>query len=109
MYIDHNGVDDKNLSAMREDGILNPFFAAQNKRELYWIKDADIAPFLNNDAIGTLTQYISQGVRAAEYTRAFGEGGQKLKDWMAREGDVQMIDKEARLCSTRKTAKWRRS
>jgi hypothetical protein len=93
-YIDNNGVDDNKLSAMREDGILNPFFAAQNKRELYWIKDADIAPFLNNDAVGTLTQYISQGVRAAEYTRAFGKGGIELKDAMAREGDVQMVDKD---------------
>ena len=94
MYIDHNGVDDNKLSAMREDGILNPFFAAQNKRELYWIKDADIAPFLNTDAVGTLTQYISQGVRAAEYARAFGQGGADLKDMMAREGDVQTVDKD---------------
>lgn len=92
LYVDHGGVDDGKLAAMREDGVLNPFFASQNTRELHWIRAEDIQPFLSTDPVSTLSRYFSQGVRAVEYTRAFGPGGADLKDAMAREGDIRLTE-----------------
>ena len=93
-YVDHGGVEESKLSVMREDGVLNPFFASQNERSLHWIRAEDIGPFLSKDLVSTMTRYFAQGVRSAEYVRRFGEDGQKLKDGMARLGDVRFIDKE---------------
>jgi len=87
--VDRGGVDEGALDAHREDGILTPYFASQNTRTFDWIKAADRQPFLSTDIVSTATRYLHQGVRAAEYVRGFGEGGQMLRDTMAREGDVQ--------------------
>lgn len=96
-YIDRGGIENAALSVMREDGVLNPFFASQNERKLHWIRDEHIAPFLSTDVVSTLTRYFSQGTRSAEYVRRFGEGGQKLKDMMARMGDVRFISKTGQV------------
>ena len=96
-YIDRGGIENAALSVMREDGVLNPFFASQNERKLHWIRDEHIAPFLSTDVVSTLTRYFSQGTRSAEYVRRFGEDGQKLKDMMARLGDVRFISKTGQV------------
>jgi len=95
--IDRLGVHDSKLKALREDGVLSPFFASQEERTLEWLEDEDVAPYLSKDVIGTMTQYISQGVRAAEYTRTFGEGGMGLKDMLAKKGDVRFVSKEGKV------------
>lgn len=89
--VDRLGVEDSRLDAERDDGVLSPYFASQNERRLDWLSDEDVAPFLSTDVTGTLTQYISQGVRAVEYTKMFGERGQTLKEMLARKGDLNFV------------------
>ena len=94
--VDRLGVEDSRLDAERDDGVLSPYFASQNERKLDWLPDEDVAPFLSTDVTGTLTQYISQGVRAVEYTKMFGERGQSLKEMLAREGDLNFVTAEGK-------------
>ena len=89
--IDRGGVDQKGLAATREDGVLNPYFASQNNRSFDWIRPEDRTPFLSTDVVATMTRYFSQGTRSAEYVRRFGQGGQLLRDMMAREGDFMTM------------------
>lgn len=94
--VDRLGVEDSRLDAERDDGVLSPYFASQNERKLDWLSDEDVKPFLSEDVTGTLTQYISQGVRAVEYTKMFGERGQSLKEMLAREGDLNFVTAEGK-------------
>lgn len=94
--VDRLGVEDSKLDAERDDGVLSPYFASQNERKLDWLSDEDVKPFLSTDVIGTLTQYISQGVRAVEYTKMFGERGQSLKEMLARKGDLNFVTYEGK-------------
>ncbi len=86
-FVSKDGVDDTAINVSREDGILNTLFWSKEKRNLHWIDDDDIAPFLSNNVVAIMTQYLRQGVRAAEYTRVWGQGGIKLRDMMARKGE----------------------
>jgi len=85
-------VTDPALAVSREDGILNPLFWSGEARSLHWIDDTDMAPFLSTDVIATMTQYLRQGVRSAEYTRTFGRGGEGLSAMMAREGEMHPVE-----------------
>ena len=87
-FINREGVDDAAMAVTREDGVLDPLFWSGEVRNLHWIKDEDIAPFLSSNVVATLTQYIRQGTRAAEYVKTWGQGGEQLRDMMAREGDT---------------------
>ena len=91
-FINREGVDDDKLAVSREDGVLNPMFAASETRKLHWIRDEHMAPFLSNNVVATLTQYLRQGVRSAEYTKTFGRGGENLRDMMARAGDKRPVE-----------------
>ena len=91
-FVNREGVTDPALAVSREDGILNPLFWSGEARSLHWINDEDMAPFLSTDVIATMTQYLRQGVRAAEYTRTFGKGGEKLSAMMARKGEKHAVE-----------------
>jgi hypothetical protein len=57
------------------------FFAPHtNERTLAFIPDKELAPFLNKDLVGTLIQYTARTVRRAEYTRRFGNSGEKIRE-----------------------------
>lgn len=88
--VDQGGTE--GLPPGREDGVLAPYFASENKRSFDWIRPEDRSPFMKKDVVATLTRYFSQGARAAEYTRQFGVDGIKLRDAMARKGDFRMMD-----------------
>jgi hypothetical protein len=85
--VDRGGVDTK-LDAQREDGVLSPFFASENGRSFDWIASEHRAEFLSEDIVEKMTAYIKQGVRAAEYTRAFGPAGEDLAEMLLRKGDT---------------------
>jgi hypothetical protein len=82
--IQKNGVDEEGLDAdtLHGDVILDPFFASQKERSFKWLDDADVEPFLEKDLVGAMSRYLHQGVRAAEFARRFGNGGEKLKDML---------------------------
>lgn len=92
--VDRGGVDDK-LDAKRDDGVLSPFFAAENRRDFRWMEKADIEPYLEKDIVGQLTRYFRQGVRAAEYTRRFGRAGYKLAEKLDRNTTQYTLDEYA--------------
>lgn len=62
----------------REDGVLAPLNVAGEERVLSFMDPADAAPFLEDNLVGVMTRYFHQGVRAAEYTKRFGQQGQRL-------------------------------
>lgn len=75
--IDRNGTDGK-IDVTRDDGVLAPFFANSEHRELNWIKPEHSEPFLHKNLVSIMTGYIHQGVKAAEYTERFGRDGKHL-------------------------------
>lgn len=86
--VEKNGVDDKGVESS-QDVILSPFFASQKERSFKWLDDADVQPFLDKDLVGTMSRYLHQGIRAAEYARRFGNGGARLRELTQMIGDDQ--------------------
>lgn len=73
---------------MDEDPLGWPSANALKERSLGWIKDQDVAPFLSSDLGLTLSTYITQMVKRAEYNRRFGVGtGRKLVTAYIREAE----------------------
>jgi hypothetical protein len=58
---------------------LTYFTPQTNERTLWMIPDAELAPFLNKDLFGTLSQYIVRAARRAEYTKRFGNVGENIR------------------------------
>lgn len=60
-----------------------PFFVAHDTRELFWLeKEGDmerLLPFFESDMTLTMTRYVTQAVKRAEFTRVFGSKGDKLQ------------------------------
>ena len=84
-----------------EDPLGWPAISAAKERSLGWIKDEDIATYLSQDLGLTLSTYIYQSAKRAEYNRRFGVGtGKKLvtnyideaKALGASEDDVAMAE-----------------
>lgn len=73
-----NSLDDAEMDPQREDGVLRPWFASGEKRVLNFLDPEDRARFQEKDLIKTVTRYIHQGVRAAEYSSRFGRNGAQL-------------------------------
>lgn len=59
---------------------LTYFTPQTNERTLWMIPDSELAPFLNKDLFGTLSQYIVRAARRAEYTKRFGNVGENIRD-----------------------------
>ena len=86
--VEKNGVDDKAAESDRaDDDLLDPFFASQKERSFKWLDDADVEPFLDKDVTSAMTRYLHQGIRAAEFSRRFGEHGKFLRPLMIMKGD----------------------
>lgn len=66
---------------------MSPAASAVNKRELSWIKGEHFNDFFEQDLVKVLTTYTQSMVKRAEYTRAFGAGGEKL----AEQGDKAVL------------------
>jgi hypothetical protein len=70
------------------------------KRDLAFLKNDDVAPFLNKDLMGTLASYIGQATRRAEWERRLGNNRLEILLETARaEGatDDQMVTVEEYL------------
>ncbi|MDH1380149.1 hypothetical protein N5J07_11920 [Comamonas aquatica] len=79
-----DGVDDSVLdSPQREDGVLRPWMSAGEKRKLAFISPEDVEPFLEKDLTLTLSRYVRQAVRTAEYSARFGRQGAILHRMLA--------------------------
>lgn len=89
-----------------EVGFGSPWAASAKRRPLGFITKEDAAPFLSDDLGLTLSTYISQQVKRAEYTRRFGVGvpGAKplvkyledAREQGATDADLRMADKAIR-------------
>ena len=70
------------LAVEKDNGVLTPYFANEEKRKLNWIEAADREPFLSKNLISTLSKYVNNVVHAAEYTHRFGRDGEHLEEMM---------------------------
>lgn len=73
-----NPLDDAELEPQRQDGVLRPWFASGEKRVLDFLSPEDRAQFQEKDIIKTVSRYVRQGVRTAEYSSRFGRTGALL-------------------------------
>lgn len=78
-----NPLDDAELDPQREDGVLRPWFASGEKRVLNFLDPEDRAKFQEKDIVKTLSRYVRQGVRTAEYASRFGRTGKLLDEKLA--------------------------
>ena len=56
------------------------FYAPNTMSRQLDVPAAELAPFLKKDLVGSLSSYITYATRRAEYTRRFGNQGQKIDD-----------------------------
>ena len=90
----------------REDGVLRPWFASGERRALNFIAPEDRAPFLEKNLVSTLSRYVRQGVRTAEYSARFGRQGKVLADDLARaHRELREVGKRMRAEGTLKDDK----
>lgn len=75
-----DGVEQAVAGTRREDGVLRPVMVAAKERTLNFIKSEDRAPFLEKNLVETLSRYVRQGVRTAEYSGRFGRQGALLNE-----------------------------
>ena len=73
-----NPLDDAELEPQRQDGVLRPWFASGERRVLDFLSPEDRAQFQEKDIIKTVSRYVRQGVRTAEYSSRFGRTGAVL-------------------------------
>lgn len=71
------------LMPERTDGVLAPFFANAEIREMKWLGAEHAEPFMSKDLLSTMSRYFSSGARMAEYTARFGQDGKVLADKLA--------------------------
>jgi hypothetical protein len=67
-------------------GIFNtdgePVADSSKRKALDFIENEDRLPYMEDDLITTMANYLNQSVRHAEYVRAFGPNGSRLKGLM---------------------------
>jgi len=58
---------------------FSPMMRSVNRRPLLWLKPERLdKKWFSNDLSDTVTSYVAQGTKRAEYTRRFGPGGEGL-------------------------------
>lgn len=58
---------------------MTPAATSVNRRTLDWLKDTDWDDFKSKDLVGIMSGYVYSMVKRGEYTRVFGNGGERLK------------------------------
>ena len=86
-----NPSDDIEMEPKRHDGVLRPWFAGGERRVLFFLDPADRAKLQEKDILLTMTRYIRQGVRAAEYSSRFGRDGRNLAHKVMVDGEVTEV------------------
>ncbi len=71
---------------------FTPFMQSVNKRSLHWIAPEILAKYGEKDVAMTITSYVAQGVKRAEYVRRFGNDGDKLQA-MLKDGHEKQLAK----------------
>ena len=88
------------------DRVFTPWFRFQNSRQLAFLWDGSDAArrhrgtvdaFLSHDHSAVLSTYVQSAVKRAEFTRAFGPKGSKLKTWMDNAKAAGATDREMEL------------
>ena len=59
-----------------------PVADSSRRRSLAFITAADRAKYVEDDLVTTMAHYINQSVRHAEYVRAYGQNGERLRQLM---------------------------
>ena len=73
-----NAYGHSDLNESTSDIGFSPNARAVNQRSLDWLDKKAMGKWMNNDAVNVMTSYIAQGVKRAEYTKRFGNGGEGL-------------------------------
>ncbi|MDL2342467.1 MAG: hypothetical protein QFB87_05320 [Patescibacteria group bacterium] len=73
-----NAYGHTDLNESTSDIGFSPNARAVNQRSLDWLDKKAMGKWMNNDAVNVMTSYIAQGVKRAEYTKRFGNGGDGL-------------------------------
>jgi hypothetical protein len=80
-----SGVKDLNESTSSLG--FSPLMTAVNARKLDWLAP-EMAKYRSQDLVATMTSYISQATKRAEYVRRFDNGGTVIKDAMLKALEV---------------------
>lgn len=76
------GEDIGTLTETKEKLGFTPFMVAANERSLKFIDMEHFHKYLEKDYVKTMTTYIAQAVKRAEYSRRFGPQGQRIAQAM---------------------------
>ncbi len=90
-----NPLDDAELEPQRQDGVLRPWFASGERRVLDFLSPEDRAQLQEKDIIKTVSRYVRQGVRTAEYSSRFGRTGALLDRQLDKiQGELEAASRE---------------
>lgn len=73
---------------------ITPYASAVNKRTLGWIDHEKFMKFMDKNFLTNSTNYIVQMTKRAEYTRMFGNGGEKIQQMMDRAYAYKLLGSE---------------
>lgn len=95
-----NGNGNNGPQETESDIGITPWQASVNKRDLNWLDDVapgEFTDFLSQDVSEVMTSYIAQATKRAEYSKAFGRGGEnlrnKVQEAIAYEMNPELMDK----------------
>ena len=83
----------RDLSEIESSLGFSPLMTAINERTLDWITAPEMSAYRSQDLKETMTSYIMQAVKRAEYVRRFGNGAAVIKDKML-DGYTRMLAKK---------------
>lgn len=74
-----NTQGDRDLGETSTSLGFSPMMSAVNERTLEWITAPEMTKYRSQDLVETMTSYIMQAVKRAEYVRQAGNGGATIK------------------------------